>query len=115
MDVLVTDLLIETLLISITFSIFEMALVQKIKTLSILKKDWQVILFNFVSSFIIGTLFSMWFFELSFINGLWVSLFGFIGAPAIYEILKKQNIINYTPKSLDNTITISTDNEIKRN
>ena len=34
MDVLVTDLLIETLLISITFSIFEMALVQKIKTLS---------------------------------------------------------------------------------
>ena len=27
---------------------------------------------------------------------------------------KKQNIINYTPKSLDNNVIISKDNEIKR-
>lgn len=114
MDVLVTDLLMDVLLISITFSIVEMALVQKIKTISIFKRSWQVILFNFVSSFVLGTLFSMWFFELSLYNGLWVSLFGFIGAPSIYEVLKKQNIINYTPKSLSNTITISRSNEIKR-
>ncbi len=114
MDVMVTDLLMDVLLISITFSIFEMALVQKVKTISIFKKSWQVILFNFVSSFVLGTLFSMWFFELSLYNGLWVSLFGFIGAPSIYEALKKQNIINYTPKSLSNTITISRSNEIKR-
>lgn len=114
MDALVTELLIKILLISITFSVFEMALVQKIKTLSIFKKNWQVILFNFISSFTIGTLFSMWFFELSLYNGLWVSLFSFIGAPAIYEALKKQNLINYTPKSLNDSITISKDNEIKR-
>ncbi len=114
MDVLVTDLLMKILMISVTFSIFEMALVQKIKTISIFKKKWQVVLFNFLSSFVFGTLFSIWFFDLSIYNGLWVSLFGFIGAPSIYEILKKQNIINYKPKSLSSTITISKDNEIKR-
>ena len=114
MDVLVTQMLMDVLLISITFSVFEMALIQKIKTSSILKKSWQVVLFNFISSFVLGTLFSMWFFELSLYNGLWVSLFGVIGAPSIYEVLKKQNIINYTPKSLSNTITISRSNEIKR-
>lgn len=111
---MVTDLLIDVLLISVTFSIFEMALVQKIKMISIFKKNWQVVLFNFVSSFVFGTLFSMWFFELDLFNSLWVSLFGFIGAPSIYEILKKQNIINYTPKALSNNVTISKDNEIKR-
>lgn len=114
MDVLVTDLLMKILMISITFSIIEMTLVQKVKTLSFFKKSYQVILFNFISSFVLGTFFTMWFFELSFYNGLWVSLFGFIGAPLIYEALKKQNIINYTPKSMSNDITISRDNEIKR-
>ena len=109
------DLLLKVLLISITFSFIEMALVQKIKTISIFKKNWQVILFNFVSSFLLGTLFAIWFFELNIYNSLWVALFSFIGAPAIYEALKKQNIINYTPKAIDdNAITISKDNEIKR-
>lgn len=114
MDALVTDLLIEILMISVTFSIFQMALVQKVKTLSIFRKGWQVVLFNFVSSFIFGTLFSIWFFELNLYNGLWVSLFGFIGAPTIYEMLKKQNMITYKPKSLNDSITISKENEIKR-
>ncbi len=114
MDVIVTDLLMKLLLISVTFSVFEMALVQKIKTLSIFNKKWQVFIINLVSSFVFGTLFSMWFFSLSFYNGLWVSLFGFIGAPSIYQALKKQNIINYTPKSASSSITISKNNEIKR-
>ena len=114
MDVLVTDLLMKILMISITFSIFEMALVQKVKTLSFFKKSWHVLLFNFVSSFIFGTLFSIWFFKLTIYNGLWVSFFSFIGAPMIYEMLKMQNIINYTPKSVSNSITISKENEIKR-
>lgn len=114
MDALVTDLLIKILMISITFSIFETALVQKVKSLPFFKKNWQVLLLNFISSFIFGTLFSIWFFDLNLYNGLWVSFFGFIGASSIYEILKKQNIINYTPKSVSNTITLSKENEIKR-
>lgn len=100
MGILSLDLLKQVLLISIIFSAFEMALVQKFKMFAFIKKDWHVVLFNFISSFIFGTLFSMWFFDTNFYNGLWVSLFGFIGAPSIYEMLKKQNIINYSPKSL---------------
>lgn len=114
MDALVTDLLIKVLLISITFSVIEMAFIQKIKSLSMIKKSWQVILINLISCFFLGTTFSMWFFELNLINSLWVALFSFIGAPTIYEALKKQNIINYNPKSLNETITISKENEIKR-
>ena len=114
MDALVTDLLIEILMISVTFSIFQMALVQKAKMLPIFKKGWQIVLFNFMSSFIFGTLFSIWFFDLDLYNGLWVSFFGFIGAPSIYEMLKKQNMITYKPKSLNDSIIISKENEIKR-
>jgi len=114
MDALVTDNLIKILLISVTFSIIEMALVQKLKTLSFFKKNWQVIILNFVSSFTIGTLFGIWFFNLNIYDALWVALFGFIGAPSIYEALKKQNMINYTPKSINDTIEIPKENEIKR-
>ena len=114
MEVLVTETLMNTLYISITFSCIEMALVQKIKSTSLLKKNWQVILFNFISSFLLGTTFSICFFNFNLIEGLWVSLFGFIGAPTIYELLKKQTIINYTPKSLESTITINKENEIKK-
>ena len=38
-----------------------------------------------------------------------VAVFGFIGAPTIYQILKSQNLIKYKPKSTkdNNTIIIS--------
>lgn len=114
MDILVTDKLIEVFMISLTFSIIEMAFIQKIKSLSFITKSWQVVVINFVFSFVLGTLFSVWFFELNIYDGLWVSLFGFIGAPTIYEMLKKQNMINFTPKSLSDKVTISKENEIKR-
>lgn len=114
MDALFTDNLMHIFLISTTFSCIEMALVQKIKSVPIFRKSWHVILFNFISSFILGTLFSISFFGLNIYDSLWVSLFGFIGAPSIYEILKKQNVVNYTPKSIDETVSIKKDNEIKR-
>ena len=99
MDYFTSSHLLKILMISVTFSIFEMAFVQKMKMLPFFKKDIHIIIFNFISSFIFGILFSIWFFNLSLIDGLWVSFFGFIGAPSIYEALKNQNIINYTPKS----------------
>ena len=58
--------------------------------------------------------FSKTFYNLDTISGIWVAIFSFIGAPTIYDLLKKQNIINYTPKSLDNNVIISKENEIKR-
>ena len=114
MDALVTQSLLDTLMIAITFSIILMALVQKFKCSSLITKSWQIWLINLILSFSIGIPFSMFFYELDIYYASWVGLFSFIGAPAIYEALKKQNIIQYTPKSLRDTITISKENEIKR-
>ena len=100
MENIISESLIKMLSISIVFSVFEMALIQKIKTIFHLKKKYQVILINFISTFTFGPLFLIWFFNLNIINSLWVSFFSFIGAPALYESLRKQNIINYNPKSL---------------
>ena len=47
-------------------------------------------------------------------KAIWVCIFAFIGAPGIYEVMKKQNIINYTPKSLDDYIEVKKENLITR-
>lgn len=114
MENIISESLIKILSISIVFSVFEMALIQKIKTIFHLKKKYQVILINFISTFIFGPLFLIWFFNLNIINSLWVSLFSFIGAPALYESLRKQNIISYNPRSLkDINNESNTDNNLK--
>lgn len=115
MDITITDKLLNTLMISVTFSIILMALIQKFKDLKIIKKDWQIWVIDFLFSFLIGIPFSLTFYNLELYLAIWVGIFGFIGAPTIYETLKNQNIINYKPKSLDETIEISKENEIKRN
>lgn len=114
MDILVTEELWTLLLISLTFSIFLMALIQKFKTLSWLRKKWQIWVLNFCFAFLMGIPFSMFFYELSVMEAIWVSVFGFIGAPSLYEALKKQNIISYKPKSLKDVVSIPKANEIKR-
>ena len=106
MDILLSENFINILLISTTFSIVMMALIQKFKTLPFVSKSEHVWIINFVLSFIIGSLFGLHFYNLEVYDALWMSLFSFIGAPTIYEALKKQNIINYTPKSLNSSITI---------
>jgi len=116
MDILVTDKIFNLLMIATTFSVILMSLIQKIKTLDFMKTNNHVMIANFILSFL-GILFSMCFYNLNWIDGLWVSLFSFIGAPSLYQLLKKQNVINYTPKSLDDCrgcITIKQENIIKR-
>ncbi len=115
MDILVSEKLLDLIMISITFSIILMAIVQKFKTLDFIKAGWQVWIINFCLSFAVGIPFCITFYSLNVIDGIWVSLFGFVGAAGIYEALKQQNIINYTPKSsLVNKKTIPIENEIKR-
>lgn len=118
MDALVTDSLLNTLMISVTFSIILMAFIQKFKDLEIVNKGWHIWLLNLLSSFVIGIPFAVTFYKLDLELAVWVSIFGFVGAPTIYQVLKSQNIINYTPKStndnLEDNITISKNNEIKR-
>lgn len=115
MDTLITDLLLKLLMIGICFSVFLMALLQKFKTLKFINKDYHIWLLNLFFSFAMGIPFSLYFYKLDIYSAIWVSIFSFIGAPSIYTMLKKQNLINYKPKSLDDTINISKDNEIKRN
>lgn len=115
MDAMVTDLLLNDLMISVTFSVFLMAFIQKFKSLDFIKEDWQIWIINLIFSFAIGIPFAITFFNLDLYNAIWVGVFGFVGAPSIYEALKQQKIINYTPKSLDDKFTINKENEIKRN
>lgn len=114
METFFPEHLLKLLLVSITFSTILMLLIQKIKKLSLITKSCQVWILNLVLSFIIGIPFTIFFYELNIYDGIWVGLFSFIGATAIYNTLKKQNIINYTPNSVSDTITISKTREIKR-
>lgn len=106
--------LLDLLVISITFGIILMAFIQKVKSLSFINKSWQVWLLNFIFSFSIGIPFAMTFYNTSLKDSLWVGLFSFIGAAGIYQTLKNQKIINYTPSSISDKISISKTNEIKR-
>ncbi len=117
MEIFITDKLMNLLMISVTFSIFLMALIQKIKKLSLINKDWHIWIINLILSFVLGYFFSSYFFKIDLIDSIWVSLFSFIGAPSIYQILKKQTIINYTPLSLNSSeefIKVPLENEIRR-
>jgi hypothetical protein len=116
MDVLITDQIYNLLMIAMTFSIVLMTLIQKLKTLTFMKNNNHIMIADFVLSFL-GIVFGMYFYNLTVLEGLWVSLFSFIGAPSIYKLLKAQNVINYTPKSLDDCrgcVVIEQDNIIKR-
>ncbi|MEG1495616.1 MAG: hypothetical protein RR406_04915 [Bacilli bacterium] len=114
MEVIITHRLMDLLMMGITFSVFEMALVQKLKMLPIFNKKYQIWLLNLLFSFLMGIPFTMYFFEVTLIDSIWVSFFGFIGAPTLYSSLKKQNLINYTPKSASTTKSIPLSNSIER-
>lgn len=107
-------ILIDLLIISVTFSIILMMLIQKFKSLSFIKKSWQVWLLNLFFSFAIGIPFGITFYDLDIKHSIWVGLFSFVGASSIYEVLKNQNIINYKPASVSDVVTIPIKNEIVR-
>ncbi len=117
MDILITEEILNVLMIATMFSIILMPLIQKFKRLSIIRNDSHICLLNLFLSFSVGTLFGMSFYDLDLIRGLWVGLFSFIEAPAVYHILKKQNIFNYTPKTLEDkpdVIVVPLENKITR-
>lgn len=107
-------LLLDLLVISITFSIILMAFIQKCKALSFITQSWQIWVINLIFSFVLGIPFAITFYDTSIDHSIWVGLFSFIGASTIYEGLKNQNVFTYKPSSLNKTKTISIDNEIKR-
>ena len=98
--------------VSIIISAIVMMIIQKFKSFSFITKGYQIGILNFIFSFLFGIPFSIYFYDLTLIEACWVSVFSVIGASSIYDILKNQNIINYTPKSLnDEIIEIKRDDE----
>ena len=104
MDTLITTEMINCLMHATTVSIIVMAVIQKFKTLECITKDYHIFLLNIVFSFVIGISFSITFYDEPIENAIWISLFSFIGAPALYTMLKKQNVINMDLISLDDTL-----------
>ena len=100
MDILVTNEFVNCLLISSVVSILNMALIQKFKELSFVNSKNHIFILNLIFSFLVGISFSIIFYKVKLYHGIWISIFSFIGSSNIYNMLKKQNIISYTPFSL---------------
>ena len=104
MDTLITVEMVNCLMHATTVSIIVMAVIQKFKILSWVQKDSHIFILNLIFSFIIGIFFSINFYNEPIENAIWISLFSFIGAPSLYTMLKKQNVINMNLISLDDTL-----------
>lgn len=104
---------VNCLMISLILSIVIMALLQKFKKLPFIKRCWQIWVLNLIFSFLIGVPFAISFYHVNAKDSVWVSLFCFIGAPSIYETLKKQNLLQYRPESLkDDVVEVPIENKI---
>jgi hypothetical protein len=97
---LLTNEIYNCLTISLVVSSINMTLIQKLKSLSFITSNNQIFLMNAFMAFLIGIPFSLIFYKIELCYAIWVGIFSFIGAPSIYSLLKTQNIINYTPKAL---------------
>lgn len=101
-----------------TVSVILMALIQKFKTLPFIKKPWQIWILNLFLSFGLSLPFAVYFYNLSWIAGIWIGLFTFIGAPTLYDALQNQNFINYKPTSLSESnsenVVVPETNRIER-
>lgn len=114
-DILMTEALWNDILIASTFSVILFLIMQKVKELPIVSNNTAIWIANFIISIAIGAPFAFYYYNLPVFEALAVGLFAFIGAPAIYTALKKQNVINYTPKALDdNTVKVDKENVIER-
>lgn len=101
MSIEIINKIFDLLSIAGVLSIILMALIQKIKSLNCINKDCHIWYINIFLSFSLGIYFSMYFFKVSFSDAIWISIFSFIGAPSLYDLLKNQELVNFKPKSLD--------------
>ena len=100
MELSVTNDFINCLFISSVVGIVNMSLIQKFKELPFVNEKHHVFLLNLIFSFVFGISMSIIFYNVEFYYSIWISIFSFIGSSNLYEMLKKQNIVNYTPFSL---------------
>lgn len=101
------DLIKNVLVVAVASSIITTTLVQKIKEGLSFKNSKKIIIVSFVISMIIGTLFSITFSELGFVNALWVGLVSFIGADTIYKTFEDKIFTKFS--DIDNSKNITID------
>ena len=86
------DTLYELLRIALITGAINSLFIQKIKC-KFLSNDCLIITISFFTSIIIGTLFCLTFTKFSLSYSLWVGLFTFVHAEAIFNVLKKAETI----------------------
>ena len=89
MEINLTDSFLNCLMISMIVSVVVRALIEKFKTIDFLKNNNHIFLLNLIFSFVIGINFSIIFYNMNINEGIWISIFSFIGAPSIYDGIKK--------------------------
>lgn len=99
MKAIITDPFILHLGISVVTGAIVFGLIQKFKELSFINKPLYLWILNLLFS-AVAFPFSKYYYKISNAAAIWVCVYTFIGANVIYQILKKQDFIKYTPKTL---------------
>ena len=96
------DTLYELVKISFITGSIGTLFVQKIKCNTWLKNDCVVVFISFFISVILGTFFTLSFTEFPFKYAIWVGVFSFVEAEALFNILKKTlNLKTYKENLLE--------------
>ncbi len=103
------ELIKQVLIVGIASGIVSTGIVQKIKEGFKFKSSKKIILLSFITSMIVGPLFSLSFTDLTIINSLWVGIVTFLGADTIYKAFEDKIFKSFS--SLDNAITIERTDE----
>ena len=86
------DKLYELLRIALITGAINSLFIQKIKC-KFISNDCLLVIISLITSMLIGTLFSLTFVKLNINYSLWVGLFTFVHAEAIFNVLKKTDLI----------------------
>lgn len=97
------DKIYELLRIALITGAINSLFIQKIKC-KFISNDCIIILISIITSMLIGTLFTLTFTNFSLTYSLWVGIFTFVHAEAIFNVLKKAE-----------TIKVNTDNNENNN
>ncbi len=87
------ELLLNILWIAAICQVLALVTTQKFKSLRLVRKSWQVILFNFTLNMILSISFCLTFTNLTILSSLWVGFFSFIGADTIYKTLEEKKLM----------------------
>lgn len=101
------DLIKQILIIAIASSIVSTATIQKVK--EILTNKTILYIASFVVSLVIGILFSLSFSDLDLTDSIWVGVFTWVGADALYKAFENKIFTSFSDMNKDDTTLIERD------